>query len=180
MKNEAAFKTAFRKSVRRHKGFSLPLAAPMFAGIPDMYIIMPGYMPLLVEAKWLGEISRDKFSRKVPFSPLQMLWIKECHEVNPYSALGLIGCIYHDKVHAIFVVHGTPMFYQLSNCFLTDCAYTTLNRNKGGPDNLFDIPDLFARVPIPKLASLPRATDILEELNDNDNRHGTRQSSLAV
>lgn len=147
MKNESEFKSAFKRSVRRYKGFSMSLAAPMISGIPDMFIVMPGYMPLLLEAKWLGEISRERFSRKVLYTPLQLLWIGECHDVNPYTAMGLAGCIYKGKIHAILLAHGTPQFYQLSSCFLTDCSYSTMSAET----KVFDIPDMFSKVPIPRL-----------------------------
>ena len=147
MKNEAEFKSEFKRSVRRYKGFSLSLAAPMISGIPDLFVVMPGYMPILLEAKWLGEIKRNKFNRKIPYKPLQLLWIQECHNVNPYTAMGLIGCIYQDKIHAILVAYGTPQFYQLSNCFLTDCAYSTISAET----KVFDVQHMFSKVPIPRL-----------------------------
>jgi hypothetical protein len=147
MKTESEFKSAFRKSVRRYKGFSMALAAPMISGIPDIFVVMPDYMPILFEAKWLGEITREKFSRKIQFTPLQLLWIGECHSVNPYTAMGLVGCIYKDKIHAILVAHGTPQFYQLSSCFLTDCSYSILSAET----KVFDVPAMFSKVPIPRL-----------------------------
>jgi hypothetical protein len=61
--------------------------------------------------------------------------------------MGLIGCIYQGKIHAILVAHGTPQFYQLSNCFLTDCAYATLLAET----KVFDVPEMFSKVPIPRL-----------------------------
>lgn len=150
MRNESDFKSAFKRSVRRYHGFSLSLAAPMIAGIPDLFVVMPGYMPVLLEAKWLGEIKRERFSRKLNFTPLQILWIKECHEVNPYTAMGLIGFIYKDQIHACLVTYGTPMFYQFSHCFLTDCAYAPLLAQT----KVFDVPEMFSDVPIPKINQL--------------------------
>ena len=49
MNNEASFKKIFCDSVKRDKGFTMKLAAPMFGGIPDLYIIYPGYMPILLQ-----------------------------------------------------------------------------------------------------------------------------------
>lgn len=176
MKNEAAFKKAFKLSVRRYKGFSLSLAAPMISGIPDLFVVMPGFMPVLLEAKWLGEIKREKFSRKMEYTSLQMLWIKECHEVNPYTAMGLAGFIYNNQIHACFVVHGTPQFYQLSNCFLTDCAYSKLSSTT----KVFDIPHMFAKVPIPRITRVPHAPDILEQMQNDNDEFRASKSPLAV
>lgn len=90
MKNEAEFKSAFKKSVRAQKGYSISLAAPMLSGIPDLYVIMPGYMPILLEAKWLGEVGLS-FRRKIQYKPMQMLYLDECCKVHPKAAMGLIG-----------------------------------------------------------------------------------------
>lgn len=119
----------------------------MIVGVPDLFVVMPGYMPVLLEAKWLGEIKREKFSKKIPFTEMQMLWIKECHDVNPYTAMGLIGFIYNTQIMACLVAYGTPMFYQFSNCFLTDCSYAPLSAQT----KCFDVQEMFAGVPIPKL-----------------------------
>lgn len=154
MKNESEFKSMFKKSIRRYHGFSLSLAAPMVVGIPDLFVVMPGYMPILLEAKWLGEISRERFSRKIQFTPMQLLWIKECHDVNPYTAMGLIGFKYNNHTYACLVAYGTPMFYQFSNCFLTDCAYSILSAET----KVFDVPGMFAKVPIPRIPVTRKGT----------------------
>lgn len=147
MKNESEFKALFKKSVKRQRGFSLSLAAPMVVGIPDLFVVMPGFMPIMLEAKFLGEIKRDKFNKKIPFTEMQMHWIKECHEVNPYTAMGLIGFYFKDALHACLVAYGTPMFYQFSNCFLTDCSYSTQSTQT----KMFDVASMFTKVPIPRI-----------------------------
>lgn len=160
MKNESEFKTLFKKSVTRAKGLSLSLAAPMIVGIPDLYVVVPPFIPLLLEAKWLGKIERDKFNRKVPFTPLQDLFLNQCHGVSPYSAMGLIGFIYQKQIHAVLVVHGTPLYYQMSHCFINDCAYT----KKSDDTKVFNVLDLFSQVPIPKIAyAQPRREPSLYE-----------------
>lgn len=151
MKNEADFKKAFKLSVKTQKGFSLSLAAPTFAGIPDLYVIMPEYIPVLIEAKWLGEIKRDTFFRKIPFTEMQIHWIDKCHNITPYSALGLIGFIYKGIPHAALVVHGTPLFYTFSSSFLTDCSHVKYSAESN--DRRFDVEKLFSGVPIPKIGN---------------------------
>jgi len=149
MKNEAEFKSLFKKSVRAQKGFSLSLAAPMVVGIPDLFVVMPSYMAILLEAKWLGEINKDNFSRKVPFTAMQLNWIETCHKINPYTAMGLIGFIYNKNIHACLVAYGTPIFSQFDNTFLTTCAYSIRSKET----KLFDVSAMFEKVPIPKLCT---------------------------
>lgn len=160
MKNEAAFKVHFRKSVTKHKGFSLALAAPMISGIPDMYIIMPGHIPILIEAKWLGTIKKRDFRRKVQFTPLQALWLGECHKITPYSAMGLVGLIYNDKLHAVLVAHGTEQFQTMTHDFQDQCAFLSVDKEK----DYFNIPELFQKVPIPRIATGEGNKDVTTEL----------------
>lgn len=161
MKNEADFKTKFKKSIKYHKGFSLSLAAPMLAGIPDLYVVMPEYMPVLLEAKWLGEITRDSFKRKLPFTDLQVEWIKQCHNICAFSAMGLIGFNYQTRIHAVLVTYGTPQFYELNQACIFESpnvVYMTA-KYEDNPDSrgayMFDIPLLFSRVPIPRMSRRP-------------------------
>lgn len=153
MKNEADFKAKFKKSVKYHRGFALSLAAPMLVGIPDMYVALPEYLPILLEAKWLGEIKRDKFKRKIPFTAMQMHWLTECDNVLPYSAMGLIGFEYKEQIYAVLVKPGTPYFYELTDGFLVNCANVVCKRKETNIDySQFDVTDLFKQVPIPRIA----------------------------
>lgn len=146
MKNEADFKSLFKKSVRAQKGFSLSLAAPTIAGIPDLYVIMPGYLPIMLEAKYLKDVNLT-FKRKLQFTGLQRLWIEECHQITAYSAMGLIGFKYNDTPHAVMVAYGTDQFESLTHNFMDECAYVALDKTT----RLFNVLDLFSRVPIPKV-----------------------------
>lgn len=102
MKNEAEFKTAFKKSVTKQKGYSISLAAPMISGIPDLYVIMPGFVPLLLEAKWFGEVS-STFIRKIPYTKAQLFMLQNVHRVGPGTAFGLIGYKLDGKYYATLV-----------------------------------------------------------------------------
>lgn len=150
MKNEAEFKTLIKKSVSRQKGYSMSLAAPMLAGIPDLYIVMPSYIPILLECKWLGEIKREKFSRTPQFSPMQINFLKSCHDISPYSAMGGIGFIYDGQIHCSLVAYGTPLFYNFSQHFKTDSAWVTYSH----VTKVLDIMDLFGKVPIPRIREI--------------------------
>jgi hypothetical protein len=128
----------------------------MISGLPDLYIVLPGFLPVLLEAKWLGEIKRDKFHRKPQFTEMQIHWIKSCDNVVPYSAMGLIGLKYQGVYTAALVKYGTPLFYEFSNTFLTDCAYVKYQGN----ERRFDVQQLFAGVPIPRIPSKRGEEDI--------------------
>lgn len=145
--NEAKFKSAFRKSVTQHKGFSIALSAPMISGLPDMYCCLPEFLPILLEAKWLGEITRDKFSRKVPFTEMQQHWIQCCDNVSPYSAMGLVGFKYRNLYYAVLVKYGTPCFYKMCSDFVTQCSWVTIPSLSVA----FDVTKLFHNVPIPRV-----------------------------
>ncbi len=90
--------------------------------------------------------------------------------------MGLAGFIYNNQIHAVFVVHGTPQFYQLSNCFLTDCAYSILRAET----KVFDIPHMFAKVPIPRIVRTPHASDILEQIQNDNDEFRRSKSPLAL
>lgn len=164
--NEAKFKTAFKKSVTRHKGFSISLAAPMIVGIPDLYVVIPEFLPVLLEAKWLGEITRDKFARKVPFTPMQQHWIQCCDNVSPYSAMGLVGFKLRGLYYAVLVKYGTPCFYKMTSDFVAQCSYVTTPSLSVA----FNVTALFHNVPVPRIERLKsKEPSIYVTINvDND------------
>lgn len=90
MKNEAEFKTAFKKSVKAQGGFALSLAAPMVSGIPDLYVSMPGYTPAMIEAKWLGEL-KNGFERLIPCTAKQWKTLKDIDKINEGTAYTIVG-----------------------------------------------------------------------------------------
>jgi len=104
MKNEAEFKTAFKKSVKAQGGFSISLAAPMVSGVPDLYVIMPRFTPVLLEAKWLGEVPIG-FDKKIKATKLQQMTLDECNKVHFNSALYLVGYKLEKKIWACLVIH---------------------------------------------------------------------------
>lgn len=90
MKDEAAFKRHFKKSVSAQGGFSISLAAPMLSGVPDLYVVMPGYTPVLLEAKWMKEIT-NKTNKQIPLRPMQKNFLDKCNNIHPGVAWVLIG-----------------------------------------------------------------------------------------
>lgn len=147
---EREFKNLIKLSVRRQHGVYIPLAAPMTSGLPDAYINMPSYIPILMECKWLGEIKREKFSRTPQFSPMQINFLQTCHDISPYSAMGGLGFIYEDKIHCALVAYGTPLFYNFNSDFKTQTAWVT----RSAETKVLDIVELFGKVPIPRIREL--------------------------
>ena len=145
MKNEAQFKVAWKKSVVGAKGTSISLSAPVFPGIPDMLTILPGYAPVLIEAKWLGSIERNKFARKMQYTAMQIRWIEECCAVNTYSALGLAGFRMQNEYYAVLVPYNSKYFAQLTEKFLEDGVFSRLQNGR------FDVLSMFEQIPIPRL-----------------------------
>lgn len=103
--NEREFKAIIKKSVKAQGGFALSLAAPMVSGVPDLYISMPGFIPVLLEAKWL----QFGPTRKIPITPIQRKTLEWCNNSVEGSAFIICGfkkekqilasiCVY-DKTH---------------------------------------------------------------------------------
>ena len=90
MKDEAAFKRHFKKSVTAQGGFSISLAAPILNGVPDLYVVLPGVVPVLLEAKWMKEITVNT-NKQIPLTMLQKHFLDSCNDVHPGVAHCLIG-----------------------------------------------------------------------------------------
>lgn len=85
--NEAKFKTLIKQSVKAQGGFALSLSAPMVSGLPDLYVAMPGFIPVLLEAKWL----QFGPTRKIPITPMQRKTLEWCNKSITGSAFILCG-----------------------------------------------------------------------------------------
>jgi len=144
MKNEAEFKTVFKKSVRAQKGFCLSLAAPMIVGIPDLYVVINGFMPVLLEAKWLGVVNHYPFKRKIEYTEMQKKWIVDCCEVRRYSALGLIGYKYGDKKNS-YEAHIQEVVRDKN--YIDDRSKNYVSYK----DGVFDVIQLFEKINVPKV-----------------------------
>src|SRR5258708_486661 len=102
MKNEADFKKHFKSSVRTQGGFSISLAAPMLAGVPDLYVVLPGFAPVLLEAKWMKEIT-DKTNKQIPITMIQKHFIDKCNKVHPGIAWCLVGYKFDKQYWAVLL-----------------------------------------------------------------------------
>jgi len=153
MKNEAQFKVAFRNSVRAQKGYTLSLAAPTLPGTPDLYCIMPNYMPVLLEAKWLGNIPNRKFKRKVQYSPMQLSYANKLNAVHPFAMMGLVGLTWN-KITYCVLTPINPTKNEITSEFFAD--YNRVTRQLGA----FDVRSLFAGSPIPLLDRVQETTGL--------------------
>lgn len=85
MQNETDFKNAFCDSVSKQGGYTFKIAMSTMRGLPDIYCAMPGYIPLLLEGKYIKDLPEGKFSRKIKYRPLQREILISCNKV--YSGM---------------------------------------------------------------------------------------------
>lgn len=78
--SESAFKNVFCASVKKQGGYTFKIAASLMNGLPDLYCAMPGYIPLLLELKWM-KIANGVFNRKIPYRPMQQEILNNCNKV---------------------------------------------------------------------------------------------------
>lgn len=143
MKNEAAFKTIFKNSIKAMGGYSLSLAAPMISGISDLYVNAPTYSPILLECKWLGSLTRT-FNRKIPITPIQKFVLDECCRANLNTAFGLVGFEWNGETYAVLI---TPEITQLTFRFEDSFPYAVYSRQS----KTFDLTKMFEASKIPRL-----------------------------
>ena len=113
----------------------------MITGIPDLYVVINGFIPVLLEAKWLGEVNVN-FKRKVNYSPMQIKWITDCNQVQPFTALGIIGVKYDKYSYECFIqeVHK-------GDNYLSSQAKERIYYEEGK----FNVIKLFEKIGIPKV-----------------------------
>lgn len=101
MKNEAEFKSVFKKAVKNVGGFCESLAAPTMPGIPDLYCIVPGFMPVLLEAKFFKIGLASTFTRKIPYTAMQYRWLTKTNEVHHGASFGLLGAEWNGNYYCL-------------------------------------------------------------------------------
>ena len=94
MKSEKEFVDCFIYSAVKQGGFAFKISAPTVSGLPDLYCAMPGFVPVLLEAKFIKDVGA-KFKRKIDYSMLQLNLMNNVNKVYSHSddnaAFGLIG-----------------------------------------------------------------------------------------
>lgn len=147
LRDEAHFKKLFKASVRLQKGYSLSLSAPVLPGLPDLYVVMPGYMPVLLEAKLIKNIERDTFKRKIEYSPMQLKYATEVNKVQSHAMMGLI-CIQHKSTEWCIMAQIVEGVEQRISHEMLPYLPKVSRRAEG-----FDVDYLFSQTSIPRLSN---------------------------
>lgn len=135
MNSEAMFKKGVKNSVEKQGGYALSLAAPGIKGTPDLYVNFPRYWPLMVEAKWLGEVKYEHWQRKIPITKLQMHTLQTIELTNQGTAFIMVGLEWRFIIYALMV--RPPLGEKevtLNQNFLDYHPHIIYNRGKGGFD----------------------------------------------
>lgn len=91
MTDENSLKKLFKRSVHQQGGLAVSLTSMSNSGICDLYVIMPKFSPVLIEAKYSKEpVNRAKFSRKIKYTALQVDFMNNVNKVHDRSAFGLV------------------------------------------------------------------------------------------
>ena len=141
MKNESDFKKVFCDSAHKHGGYTFKIAASIMNGLPDLYCAIPGYIPVLLELKWM-KIPPGAFSKKIPYRPMQQEILSSCNRVYKKGncgpvAFGLIGLSMEDGNFCMLI---DPKFPSISSKD-TDNKLTFIENN-----NHISIQNLFSGV----------------------------------
>jgi len=135
--SESEFKKIFKDSVKHYGGLAISLSASFNPGLPDLYVLMPGCLPVMMEAKFLKKVN-DKFSRKLKYSPLQKKFLYDSNAIQANSSIGLVGFKYKGQLRACLINHRIDTIDQ---DFASYCSTDTLvGRNK-----IFNIPMMFMK-----------------------------------
>lgn len=91
MKTEKDYEEMFITCVKQQGGHAFKIKMSSINGLPDMYCVMPGFVPVLLEAKLIKDVGA-KFKRTIHYSKLQTELLKNCNKVNPLHtvAYGLV------------------------------------------------------------------------------------------
>lgn len=90
LKSEKDAVELFLWSVALQKGHAFKISMAAVGGIPDIYCVMPGYAPVLLEAKLIKNVKAN-FKRTIHYSRLQTELLTKCNQVNIQPvAFGLI------------------------------------------------------------------------------------------
>ena len=163
MKNETDFKKAFCTSAHMQGGYTFKIAASMMSGLPDLYCAMPGFVPVMLEAKWIKDVD-GKFVRKIPYRPYQREVLNQCNRpYRPFDtmvAFGLIGV--HTK---------TGMYCRLLPPTMEVITSEHIEYGQDGLeviiDNKINIPSLFDKI-VPRIALITDHEDVtLQECREN-------------
>lgn len=152
--NETSFKLLFKKSVEHHGGVAISLNSSFYAGLPDLYVLMPGFTPCLIEAKFLKDVG-PTFKRKINYSPLQKSVLDKTSKICQHSSFGLVGYKQGKQLIAALVSNGIEHLTH-------DCTRSGTSISVRG--KFFDVPSMFNHATTHKLIiqnKVPATCDLL-------------------
>lgn len=90
-RQETEYSKIFVDCAIKQGGHAFKIAMSTVSGLPDLYCAMPGYVPVLLEAKLIKDVG-GTFKRKINYSKLQHNLLKDCNRVynNIKVAYGLV------------------------------------------------------------------------------------------
>ena len=156
--NETAFKLLFKKSVEHHGGVAISLNSSFYAGLPDLYILVPGYTPCLVEAKFLKDVG-PTFKRKINYSPVQRSILDKTSKLCEHASLGLVG--YKQGKQLIAALVPSKLEHITHDCHHAGTSISIRGK-------FFDIPGMFKHVTenkIPLIQHIHNIEDIFEDFD---------------
>lgn len=104
MKTEKEYEELFISCVKRQGGHAFKIKMSTISGLPDLYCVMPGYSPVLLEAKLIKDVNL-KFKRTIRYSKLQVELLKNCNKVNSVmTAFGLVFVKDHDGTDVVILM----------------------------------------------------------------------------
>jgi hypothetical protein len=159
MKTESDCKLVFKKSIRCIGGVSYSLNSAIQSGLPDLYVNIPGRIPLLVEAKYIKDPS-DKFNRKINYSAIQENILNECEKIQKGSAWGAIFIKLGRDYYMVFV---SPGVSHISYLFREKHAWAKYNKSL----KLFELDNFLEVCKIPFVHTEKPLTNISLEQNLN-------------
>lgn len=97
LKVEKDFEELFISCAKRQKGYAFKIKMSSINGLPDLCCVMPGFVPVLLEAKLIKDVG-STFKRTINYSKLQTELLSKCNKVNPVHtvAWGLVFVKYCD------------------------------------------------------------------------------------
>lgn len=109
-------------SARKSKvnpGYALKISHQTAVGIPDLLVSLPGYVPCLLECKWLGRVSGG-FSRKIKLTDKQRLELDRFNKANRDTGWVLVGGFMAPYYfHHLYHPHATQAVDDYAACLLT-------------------------------------------------------------
>lgn len=152
---ENDYENLFISSVKKQGGHAFKIKMSSIGGLPDLCCFMPGYSPVLLEAKLIKDVGL-KFKRTIHYSKLQVELLKNCNKVNSVlTAYGLIFIKDYDGKDACILMDPEVPTITHNDILSLEPGYIYIQRDKA-----LDVNNLFKHI-VPRLHT-PSAKNVLE------------------